>query len=114
MNRTCRNCGLWAQAETGDWGACCRLSYVDTVLSFGDGFVRTRPDFGCVEFVPLREEEGSPAPLVLEGVLNWEWDEVFIGEAELGREIKGCFPDDQALWGKRYRFTIERLGESGA
>ncbi|MHC4336288.1 MAG: hypothetical protein ACYSUV_21445 [Planctomycetota bacterium] len=83
MNRICRNCGLWGQAETGDWGSCCRLSYRDTVLSVGDGFVRTVPDFGCVEFVPLRQEE-EPNVLVLAGPLYWEYDDIRIGGKDMG------------------------------
>ena len=54
-----------------------------------------------------------PNVLVLEGELLWEWDEVHIGEQELGHAMIKKWPDERSLGAKgmrTYRFTIERLG----
>lgn len=50
--------------------------------------------------------------LVLEGPLFWEYDDVRIGDVDLGVAFGQKWPDEKGTAVNTYRFIIERLEET--
>ena len=59
-------------------------------------------------WIPANANEST---LVLEGPLSWNWDEIHIGEAELGVAMGRKWPKEPFGGKTAYRFIIERLGK---
>ena len=54
----------------------------------------------------------DPNALVLEGSLFWEYDDIRIGDVDLGVAFGQKWPDEKGTAVNTYRFIIERLEET--
>lgn len=58
----CKDCRFWEREdipyamEPDDWGICNVEDYEGARMEVEDGYLKTAPDFGCVDFEPRVED----------------------------------------------------------